>query len=114
MQAPTDGLLLRIFLGESDKYQHRPLYEWIVMQARDMDMAGATVIRGIMGFGPKTRTIHTFKIERLSEDLPIVIELVDTNEKIENFLKYISWFLQEGLVTVEKINIRRYCSDQEK
>lgn len=108
MLTPADGYLLRIFMGELDRYQHRPLYEWIVMQARDLDMAGATVIRGIMGFGPKTRTIHSVKIERLSEDLPIVIEIVDTMDKIENFLKYISWFLKEGLVTVEKVNIRIY------
>ncbi len=108
MLAPTDGYLLRIFMGELDRYQHRPLYEWIVMQARDLDMAGATVMRGIMGFGPKTRIIHSFKIERLSEDLPIVIEIVDTMDKIEHFLKYISWFLKEGLVTVEKVNIRIY------
>lgn len=108
MLTPADGYLLRIFMGELDRYQHRPLYEWIVMQARDLDMAGATVIRGIMGFGPKTRTIHSFKIERLSEDLPIVIEIVDTMDKIENFLKYISWFLKDGLVTVEKISIRMY------
>ncbi len=108
MLTPTDGYLLRIFMGELDRYQHRPLYEWIVMQARDLDMAGATVMRGIMGFGPKTRIIHSFKIERLSEDLPIVIEIVDTMDKIEHFLKYISWFLKEGLVTVEKVNIRIY------
>ena len=108
MLTPTDGYLLRIFMGELDRYQHRPLYEWIVMQARDLDMAGATVMRGIMGFGPKTRIIHSFKIERLSEDLPIVIESVDTMDKIEHFLKYISWFLKEGLVTVEKVNIRIY------
>ncbi len=112
MLTPSDGYLLRIFLGELDRYQHRPLYEWIVMQARDLDMAGATVIRGIMGFGPKTRTIHSFKIERLSEDLPIVIEIVDTMDKIESFLKYISWFLKDGLVTVEKINIRIYRSPE--
>ncbi|HPI72507.1 MAG TPA: DUF190 domain-containing protein [bacterium] len=112
MLTPSDGYLLRIFMGELDRYQHRPLYEWIVMQARDLDMAGATVMRGIMGFGPKTRTIHSFKIERLSEDLPIVIEIVDTMDKIEHFLKFISWFLKEGLVTVEKVKIRIYRSPE--
>ncbi|HNW60265.1 MAG TPA: DUF190 domain-containing protein [bacterium] len=108
MQTPEEGYILRIFLGESDKYGRRPLYEWIVMQARDMDMAGATVLRGIMGFGPRTRTIHTFKIERLSEDLPIVIEIVDTAAKVESFLKYIAWFIKDGLITTEKVEIRLY------
>lgn len=108
MITPTDGYLVRIFLGESDKHGKIPLYEWIVRQARDLDMAGATVLRGVMGFGPNTRTIHTFKIERLSEDLPIIIEIVDTEEKIEHFLKYIDWFLKGGLVTVEQIHVRMY------
>jgi len=113
MLIAEEGCLLRIFLGESDKYGRRPLYEWIVMQARDMDMAGATVLRGVMGFGPKTRTIHTFKIERLSEDLPIVIEIVDTEAKVESFLKYISWFVKDGMITTEKVGIRLYRSQPE-
>ncbi|RPH89195.1 MAG: DUF190 domain-containing protein [Calditrichaeota bacterium] len=108
METPTDGCLLRIFLGESDKYGKIPLYEWIVRQARDLDMAGATVLRGIMGFGPNTRTIHTFKIERLSEDLPMIIEIVDTVEKIEHFVKYIDWFIKSGLVTLEQIHVKMY------
>lgn len=108
MITPTDGCLLRIFVGESDRHGKVPLYEWIVRQARDLDMAGATVLRGIMGFGPNTRVIHTFKIERLSEDLPIVIEIVDTQEKIDHFLQYIDWFLQSGLVTVEPLHVRMY------
>lgn len=108
MITPSEGYLLRIFVGESDRRGKIPLYEWIVREARDKDMAGVTVLRGIMGFGPNTRTIHTFKIERLSEDLPIVIEIVDTKEKIEHFLEYIDWFLQTGLVTVEPVQVRIY------
>ncbi len=114
MITPTEGCLLRIFLGEGDRHGKVPLYEWIVRQARDLDMAGATVLRGIMGFGPKTRTIHTFKIERLSEDLPIVIEIVDSEEKINHFLQYIDWFLTGGLVTVEKIQVRLYRRPEQK
>jgi uncharacterized protein len=110
MLTPMDGFLLRIFIGESDKYDKSPLYEWIVRQARDTGMAGATVLRGVMGFGSKTRTIHTFKIERLSEDLPIIIEIVDTEQKIDDFLKFINWFIKDGLVTVEKIGVRVYRS----
>ena len=88
MDQNADSCLLRIFVGESDRMEAGPLYEWLVRQARQRGMAGATVLRGIMGFGAHTRMIHTFKIERLSEDLPIVIEMVDSREKIEAFLEF--------------------------
>ena len=86
---PEQGCLLRIFIGEKDKYSGKPLYEWIVVKAREEGLAGATVLRGMMGFGANSRVIHTFKIRRLSEDLPIIIELVDTREKLEHFLELI-------------------------
>ena len=89
MHLPEEGSLMRIFIGESDKYAGKPLYEWIVLQAREQGLAGATVLRGIMGFGANTRVIQTFKIERLSEDLPIVVEIVDIKEKLEAFLNLI-------------------------
>jgi PII-like signaling protein len=88
MSLPAEGYLLRIFIGESDKMEHKPLYEWLVTEAKSRGMAGATVLRGMMGFGAHSRVIHTFKIERLSEDLPIVIEIVDGKDKIEDFLAY--------------------------
>ncbi len=111
MVLPVEGCLLRIFIGESDKHAGKPLYEWIVQQAREHGLAGATVLRGMMGFGAHSR-IHTFKIERLSEDLPIVIELVDTREKLEKFLAVIDNVIDEGLATLEKANIRFYRSGQ--
>ena len=86
MTIPTEGYLLRIFIGESDKLDGKPLYEWLVTEARSRGLAGATVLRGMMGFGAHSKVIHTFKIERLSEDLPIVIEIIDSREKIEDFL----------------------------
>ena len=110
---PTDGSLLRIFVGEADKYDTQPLYEWIVAQARAQGLAGATVLRGLMGFGANTRVIHTFKIERLSEDLPIIIELVDASEKLEAFLSFVEQHIHTGLLaTMEKIQIRFYRSDR--
>ena len=106
---PTDGSLLRIFVGEADKHDKQPLYEWIVAQARAQGLAGATVLRGLMGFGANTRVIHTFKIERLSEDLPIIIELVDSAEKLEAFLSFIEQHIHSGLLaTMEQIQIRFY------
>jgi PII-like signaling protein len=106
---PEKGHLLRIFIGEEDKYEGKPLYEWIVQKAKENGLAGATVIRGIEGFGAKSR-IHTSKILRLSEDLPIVIEIVDILEKIENFIPQIDNAIREGLATVEKVEIRFYRS----
>jgi uncharacterized protein len=106
---PSDGALLRIFVGESDKYEKHPLYEWIVTQARAHGLAGATVLRGLMGFGANTRVIHTFKIERLSEDLPMIIELVDTDDKLEAFLSFIEQHIHLGLLaTMEKVQVRLY------
>ena len=112
MHLPEEGYLLRIFIGESDHHEGKPLYEWIVLQAREHELAGATVTRGIMGFGANTRVIHTFKIEQLSEDMPMVVEIVDTKEKLEKFLEDIDGHLQAGLVTLEKAQIRFYKADK--
>lgn len=109
MTLPEEGYLLRIFIGESDKYQGKSLYEWLVLQAREQGLAGATVLRGLMGFGAHSR-IHTFKIERLSEDLPIIVEIVDTQEKLEQFLALIDPAIEEGLATMEKAQVRFYRS----
>lgn len=108
MQLPQEGTLLRVFIGEADKYQGRPLYEWIVKQARERGLAGATVLRGMMGFGANTRKIHTFRFDTLSEDLPIVIEIVDTQDKLEQFLGLIEPHIKAGLVTIEKARIKFY------
>lgn len=112
MGLPEEGYLLRIFIGESDKHEGRLLYEWLVLKARAEHLAGATVLRGMMGFGAHSR-LHTFKIERLSEDLPIIIEIVDTKEKLENFLARIDGIIKEGLATIEKAQIRFYRSGQD-
>jgi PII-like signaling protein len=104
---PEEGQLLRIFIRENDKYKRQPLYEWIVRKAREFGMAGATVLRGLEGFGALSR-VHTAKILRLSSDLPIVIEIVDTSEKIEQFMPIIDDAIQEGLATLEKATIRFY------
>lgn len=109
MVLPEEGCLLRIFIGESDRHDGKPLYEWLVLQARAHGLAGATVLRGMMGFGAHSR-IHTFKIERLSEDLPIIIEIVDTREKLENFLAAVDSAIAEGLATLEKAQVRFYRS----
>ena len=109
MVIPREGYLLRIFIGESDKHEGKPLYEWIVRTAREHGVAGATVLRGMMGFGAHSR-LHTFKVERLSLDLPIVIELVDAREKLEAFLALIDDNVTEGLATVEKVDVRLYKS----
>lgn len=108
---PEEGHLLRIFVGESDRHGGLPLYEWIVRQARQHGLAGATVLRGVEGFGAHSR-LHTAKILRLSEDLPIVIEIVDSKEKIEEFLPVIDASISEGLATLEKVQIRLYRSGQ--
>lgn len=109
MVIPREGYLLRIFIGESDKHEGKPLYEWIVLKAREHGLAGATVLRGMMGFGAHSR-LHTFKIERLSLDLPIVIEIVDAREKLEAFLILIDDNVTEGLATLEKVDVRLYRS----
>ena len=107
MKLPEDGQLLRIFIGENEKYQGKPLYEWIVLKAREQGLAGATVLRGMMGFGANSR-IHTSKILRLSEDLPIIIELVDTDENLKKFLFSVDAAIKEGLVTLEKAQVLFY------
>lgn len=105
MNLPREGSLLRIFIGEDDRHAGKPLYEWIVRQAKERGLAGATVLRGMEGFGAHSR-IHTAKILRLSTDLPIVVEIVDTKEKIDGFLPVIDGAISEGLATVEKVEIR--------
>lgn len=99
--------LLRILAGEGDKHDGRPLYEWIVAQAHTQQLAGATVYRGLMGFGAHTRVIHTFKIERLAEDLPITVELIDTSDKLEEFLTFIEQHISSPLLaTLQPIELR--------
>jgi uncharacterized protein len=112
MHLPQDAMLLRIFIGESDRWKHQPLYEAIVLQAREMHLAGATVLRGPMGFGKSSR-VHTSKILRLSLDLPLVIEIVDTEEKINGFLPCIDEMMKGGLVTLEKVKVIDYRSVEE-
>ena len=107
MTLPQEGCLLRIFLGEADRHDGKLLYEWLVLQAREQGLAGATVLRGLMGFGAHSR-VHTFRIERLSLDLPIIVEIVDTRVKIEAFLAAIDGVVNEGLATVEKADVRFY------
>jgi PII-like signaling protein len=107
MELPREGKLLRIFIGESDRREGRPLYEWLVVKAKENGLAGATALRGIMGFGAGSR-IHTSKILRLSHDLPVIVEIVDTHEKIQRFISRIEDALQGGLVTLEKTEVQIY------
>jgi len=107
MNIPEDGYLLRIFVGESDRHGHRPLYESIVLQAREAGLAGATVLRGVMGFG-KHSILHTAKILRLSEDMPMIIEIVDSLDNIEKFLPALDELIKDGLVTIEKVRVIHY------
>ena len=107
MQIPHEAVLLRIFIGESDRWEHKPLYEAIVLKAREMHLAGATVLRGPMGFG-KSSHLHTAKILRLSMDLPLVIELVDSEEKIQSFLPVLDPMMGGGLLTLEKVEVIEY------
>ncbi|HEX9758021.1 MAG TPA: DUF190 domain-containing protein [Nitrospiria bacterium] len=109
MRLPSEAELLRIFIGESDKHKGYPLYEVIVDEARKHGMAGATVLRGVLGFGAHSR-IHTSKILRLSEDLPMVIEIVDRPDRIESFLPKLDTLIGEGLITLEKVRIITYRS----
>ena len=109
MSIPEEGYLLRIFVGESDRVSHRPLYEVIVLKAREAGLGGATVLRGVMGFG-KNSVLHTAKILRLSEDLPIVIEIVDSREKIQAFLPQLDEMITDGLVTLEQVKVLQYKS----
>lgn len=107
MQIPHEAMLLRIFIGESDRCDHKPLYEAIVLKAREMHLAGATVLRGPMGFG-KSSHLHTAKILRLSMDLPLVIEIVDSDEKIQQFLPVLDKMIGGGLITLEPIKVIDY------
>jgi uncharacterized protein len=107
MQIPRNAVLLRIFIGETERYQHQPLYEAIVLKAREMHLAGATVLRGPMGFG-RSSHLHTAKILRLSEDLPLVIEIVDSEEKVRAFLPVLDGMMSSGLVTLEKVQVLQY------
>src|SRR5271155_4978244 len=111
MQIPHEAILLRIFIGESDRWQHKPLYEAIVLAARESHLAGATVLRGPMGFGKSSR-VHTAKILRLSMDLPLVIEIVDAEEKINSFLPVLDQMIDSGLVTLEKLQVLQYGSEK--
>ncbi|TIX95428.1 MAG: DUF190 domain-containing protein [Mesorhizobium sp.] len=112
MKIPRQAQLLRIFIGENDRADGRPLYEAIVLKAREMQIAGATVLRGAMGFGHSSR-LHTTKILRLSEDLPLVIEIVDDEEKIAAFLPVLETIMTSGLITLEKIQVLQYGTDNE-
>ena len=109
VQVSKNALLLRIFIGENDRDDGRPLYESIVLKAREMQLAGATVLRGPMGFGQSSR-LHTTKILRLSEDLPLVIEIVDSEDKINVFLPVLETIMTSGLVTLEKVKVLQYGS----
>lgn len=115
MEIPHEAVLLRIFIGESDRWEHKPLYEAVVLKAREMHMAGATVLRGPMGFGKSSR-LHTAKILRLSMDLPMVIEIVDSAEKIQSFLPVLDEMIGGGMVTLEPIKVINYRAkaDSEK
>lgn len=113
MTLPNEGKLLRIFIGENDKYAGLPLFEWIVRTAREQGLAGATVLRGMEGFGAHSR-LHTAKILRLSSDLPVIVEIIDSEDKIEAFLPVIDEAIAEGLATVEKVEVRFYRSGKAK
>ena len=110
MNIPKDAVLLRIFFGEDDRFEHRPLYEAVVLKAREMHLAGATVLRGPMGFGHSSR-LHTAKILRLSFDLPVVVEIVDTEVKINEYLPVLDGMMTSGLITLEKVQVLQYGKD---
>ena len=112
MHLPHEAVLLRIFVGESDRWKHQPLYQAIVLKARELHLAGATVLRGPLGFGKSSR-LHTAKILRLSMDLPLVIEIVDTEEKIQGFLPVLDEMMKGGLVTLEKMRVIDYRAEQD-
>ena len=113
MNIPQEAVLLRIFIGESDRWHHQPLYEAIVLKAREMHLAGATVLRGPMGFGKSSR-MHTAKILRLSMDLPLIIEIVDSEETIQSFLPVLDEMMGGGLVTLEKVKCLHYRGAESK
>ncbi len=107
MNLPEAGMLLRIFIGESDNYKGKALYEQIVLKARELNLAGATVIRGIMGFGADSR-VHSAKLLQLSEDLPVIIEIVDVEEKLNTIIPFLDSVVTEGLITLERVRVIKY------
>jgi len=111
MEIPRDPILLRIFVGEDDKFEHQPLYQAIVLKAREMHLGGATVLRGQAGFGHSSH-LHTTKILRLSQDLPVVVEIVDSQDKIDAFLPVLDGMMSSGLVTIEKVQVLQYGKDK--
>jgi uncharacterized protein len=113
MKLPEEGMLLRIFIGESDAHQGKALYEAIVLKARELNLAGATVTRGILGFGADSR-IHSAKLLRLSEDLPVVVEIVDTEEKLNTLLPFLDKVVTEGLITLEKVRVIKYRHSEDR
>jgi PII-like signaling protein len=113
MKLPDEGKLLRIFVGETDAYQGKTLYEAIILKARELNLAGATVFRGIMGYGAASR-IHSIKLLRLSEDLPVMIEIVDTGKNIDKILPFLDETVSEGLITMEEVKIIKYRSGKDK
>src|SRR6266480_7859611 len=113
MSLPTEGKLLRIFIGEADRWQGRPLYEAIVLEARTRGLAGATVVKGFMGFGAHSR-IHTAKLLELSQDLPIIVEIVDAADKIEAFIPDLETMVGDGLITLERAEVRLYRPSRKK
>lgn len=111
MKIPRDSCLLRIFIGESDKWEGKPLYEALVQKARELHLAGATVLRGPMGFGARSR-LHTTKIMRLSEDLPMIVEIVEARGRIDGFLQHVDVMVREGLVTLQPVEVVTYRADR--
>ncbi len=107
MKLSEQGKLLRIFIGENDRYEGKPLYEWIVYKARELNLAGITIVRGIMGFGAHTR-LHSSKLLRLSEDSPIIIEIVDTEENLNKLIPFLDVAVEEGLITLETVKVIKY------
>lgn len=113
MKLPEEGFLLRVFIGETDSYNGMALYEQIVLEARKLNLAGATVIRGIMGYGANSR-IHTAKLLRLSEDLPVIIEIVDTEENLNKIIPFLDETVHEGLITMEKVRVIKYRYNKDR
>ena len=111
MKLPEDGMLWRIFIGESDSYKGKPLYEQIVLKDRELNLAGATVTRGLMGFGAHSR-MHSAKVLRLSDDLPMVVEVVDTEENLNRLMPFLDETVDEGLITLEKVRVIKYRHSQ--
>lgn len=107
MKLPEDGMLLRVFIGETDKYKGKPLYEQIILQAKQLNLAGGTVLRGLMGYGASSR-VHSAKLLRLSEDLPVVVEIVDTEEKLQVLIPFLDETVTDGLVTMEQVKVIKY------